>query len=101
MAQYLAEGDVLRDAVNAHRAARGASAESPPPKSQRLPPAQYPTEIPGFPLNPTPPAEIPNYASMARLKATRAAVAERRGKRATLKPIGEPTLRKRDNVSRR
>jgi hypothetical protein len=96
MAQYLAEGDQLRDAVNAYRAARGeASAESPPPKPQRIATQQYPSVIPGFPLNPNPPKKAPDYGSMARVAATRAAMAERRGKRAPMKPNGPFRLVKR------
>jgi len=115
MAQYLANGQRLRDAVNAYRAAKGeASAEgavteqlnvgtecndaSVPtkPKSQRLPPLATPTELPDYPLNwDAARQEIPDYGSMARLQATRATQAERRGKRAPLKPIGPSRLVKR------
>jgi hypothetical protein len=81
MAQYLANGDRLRDAVNAYRATKEAAraearsdashacpSEAPPlqsptgvgdcnkptkpkRKSYRLPPLDRPSEIPGFPLH--------------------------------------------------
>jgi hypothetical protein len=109
-ALYLAEGERLREVVNAYRAARdvsgvpngtvdrvtGAEVPAPTPtKPKRLPPLYGPTPIDGYPLNPSPPKEVPDYGNMARLHATRAAQAERRGKKAPLKPIGEPTLRKK------
>ena len=110
MELYLAEAERLRDAVNAYRAKRdeasvtqdpersGRNVTSPTPtkpKSYRLPPLATPTELPGWPLNPSPTKEAPDYGSMARVQATRAAQAERRGKRAPLTPIGPSELRKR------
>lgn len=104
MAQYLVEGARLRDAVNAYRAAKaetslsGASidADGNKPKSYREPPAQYPTELPDWPLNwDAAKQEIPECGSMARVQATRATQAERRGKRAPLTPSGPSRLVKR------
>jgi hypothetical protein len=99
---YLAAGNRLRDAVNAYRAAKEeANGEEPTPtptkkrRSHPLPPADGPTPIPGYPLAPSQPKEIPDYGSMARVAATRAAMAERRGKRAPLTPIGPSELRKK------
>jgi hypothetical protein len=70
------------------------------PKSYKLPPLATPTPIEGYPLNPSPPAEIPDYGDMGRVQAIRRRQWEV-GRRAPMKPIGEPTLRKRDSVSRR
>ena len=108
IALYLAGGDRLRDAVNAYRAARGAASaeepvtQSPAPavvcnkrKSYPLPPLPGPTEIPGFPLNLSPPAEAPDYGNLARVQAIRAAQAARRGKRAAMTPRGPSRLVKR------
>ena len=106
MAQYLEEGKKLMAAVKAYRATRDeAGAEEPevapvPPKPKRksypLPVLDRPSEIPGFPLNPPKEAlDIPDYSSIGRVKATRAAQAERRGKRAPVTPIGPSELRKR------
>jgi hypothetical protein len=108
MDQYLAEGERLVALVNDYRAVKGAaSAEgapslqsgSPDPdcnkrKSYKLPPLAGPTEIPGYPLNPTPAQEMPDYGTIGRVKATRAAQAARRGKKAPLTPSGPPVLRK-------
>ena len=101
--QYLADGNRLRDAVAAYRAQRDeAGAEvpvTPTPtkrKSWPLPPLERPTEIPGFPTNPSPPRlDLPDYGSIGRLKAIRAAQADRRGKRAPLTPSGPSRLVKR------
>jgi hypothetical protein len=116
IAQYLAEGKRLADVVAAHRATKGeASAEGAPltqtrtpvqdcnkptksKKSYPLPLLPGPTEIPGFPLNPSPPAEAPDYGNMSRVQAIRATQAERRGKRAPLTPSGPSELRKRHDV---
>jgi hypothetical protein len=117
MALYLEEGKKLMEMVKAYRAAKAAaSAEEPgtpsvgPPtdyneapvptkrKSYRLPPLETPTPIPGFPLRDPAGHDIPDYGSIGRVKATRAAQAERRGKRAPVKPIGPSELRKRHDV---
>src|ERR1700730_15682864 len=91
---YLAEAERFAEVVNDYRAAgAGASAETSVTeqlevepqcnkrKSYRLPPLPIPTEIPGYPLNPTPPAEAPDYVNLARVKAIRATQAARLGKR--------------------
>jgi hypothetical protein len=112
--QYLAEGQRLAEVVAAHRAATGAaSAEAPvtqqpdvypecnkprSPRSQRLPSAQYPTELPGWPLNPRPPAEVPDYRT---IETASIVVRARKAKgRSLIEPIGPSELRKRDSVSR-
>jgi hypothetical protein len=109
VAQALAEGDRLRELVNAYRAAKGeASLSSDAPasdgnkqtptekKSYPLPPLERPTELPDYPLNPAPARpDVPDYGNMARLKASRAAQAARLGKHAPLRPSGPPKLRKR------
>ena len=103
-------------AVDAYRAARGAaSAEGAPlkPKSLALkapmmaapsyqqPPAQYPTEIPGWPLNwDAARHEIPDYGTMARVQAIKPRQ-RKLGAQMPMKPIGRSELRKRDSVSRR
>jgi hypothetical protein len=104
---YLAEGEArLADVVKAYRAAKGEMSapqgedfhDAPAPTKRRsypLPPLDRPTEIEGYPLNPSPPKELPDYGNIARLKATRAAQAERRGKKSPLTPIGPSELRKR------
>jgi hypothetical protein len=99
---YLAANQ-LREAVNAYRAQRDEAGaqrdvEAPAPikkKSWPLPPQDQPTPIPGFPFNASPPKEAPDYGSMGRLHATRAAQAERRGKNAPMKSSGAPELRKK------
>jgi hypothetical protein len=102
MELYLAEGARLAEVVNAYRASKGeASAEEPIPtkrKSYPLPPLAGPTEIPGYPLNPTPAQEMPDYGTIGRVKATRAAQAARRGKKAPLTPSGSSELRKRRDM---
>jgi hypothetical protein len=112
MAQYIAEGRRLVEAVNAYRAARSDvtpvspsdtvdGEPTPTPtkkKSYPLPPLDRPSEIPGFPLREAiigPAKDIPDYGNMRRVQATRAAQAERRGKRAPLKPLGPSSLVKR------
>jgi hypothetical protein len=114
IAQYIAEGRRLTALVNDYRAARDeASAEAPlqraspdaecnkptKRKSYKLPPLPGPTEIPGYPLNPSPPAEAPDYGNLARVKAIRATQAARRGKRAPLTPSGPSRLVKAREVS--
>jgi hypothetical protein len=119
IAQYLAEGDRLRDAVDAYRAARSdvtpvsPSEPTPAPTKRRsypLPPAQYPSELPDYPLNwgaarqdgeaiIGPAKEIPDYGSLGRLKAVRAAQAERRGKKSPLTPSGPSRLVKAREAS--
>jgi hypothetical protein len=110
LAVYLAEGDHLREAVNTYRAERGegsaeASVTKPAlkggecnkptkSKSYRLPPLDRPSEIPGFPLRDPAGKDIPDYGNMGRVQASRAAQAERRGKKAPLKPTGPSGLRK-------
>jgi hypothetical protein len=107
IAQYLAAGDVLREAVNAYRATRdeallqsaaGAADcnKRTKRKSYPLPPLDRPSEIPGFPLNAAG-HDMPNYGSIswAPAPSTRAAMAERRGKNAPLKPTGPSGLRKK------
>jgi hypothetical protein len=104
-AKYLTEGEPLADAVAAYRAAKSeASAEGvlqsgePSPdcnkrKSYKLPPLDRPSEIEGYPLNPSPPKDIPEYDSMARVKAIKA---RQRGRK--MDPIGPPELIKRGDV---
>jgi hypothetical protein len=105
---YLAEAERFVEVVKAYRAAKEAASaetplidkcnETPAPTKRRsynLPPLKTPSEIPGYPLNPSPPAEAPDYGNLARVKATRAAQAERRGKRAPLTPGGPSRLVKR------
>jgi hypothetical protein len=101
MAQYLADGKRLAEAVNAYRAARGDDEATPPPggnynkpKSYRLPPLDRPTPIPGFPFTESPPTEAPNYGTIGRVKAIK--FRQRRlGARAPVKPGGPSELRKR------
>ena len=98
MDQYLAEGGRLAALVNAHRAARDkASAEAPVScnkrKSYRLPPLEGPTPIPGFPFRDPAGQEIPDYGSIARVKAIKA---RQRGRK--MDPIGPPELVKRCDV---
>jgi hypothetical protein len=110
MAQYIADGKRLLEAVDALRAARsdvtpvspsdpvdGEPAPVPTKKkSYSLPPLDRPTEIPGYPLNPSPAGpDIPDYGNIGRVKAIRATQAARRGKRAPLTPSGPAELRKR------
>jgi hypothetical protein len=113
MEQYIAEGRRLVALVDAHRAAKAAEASlqsgSPEPdqapvptkrkKSYPLPPLETPTPIPGFPFrDPAEQAEAPDYGTIGRMQAIRAAQAERRGKKAPMKPIGPSELRKRHDV---
>jgi hypothetical protein len=106
IAQYIAEGRRLVEAVEALRAARdeallqsdAPASEAPGPtkrKSYKLPPLSTPTEIPGYPLNPSLPAEVPEYGSISRVKAIRATQAARRGKKAPMTPSGPSELRKK------
>jgi hypothetical protein len=98
-AQYRAEADRLRGAVDAYRAERGLKPSPAPtkPERRRLSPAASPTEIPGYPLNPTPPAEIPDYGNMARVTAIK--TRQRKvGAQLPSKPVGEPQLIKRGDL---
>jgi hypothetical protein len=112
IAQYIAEGRRLMALVNDYRAAKGAGdttcpVSQPDPvdgepapvptkrKSYRLPPLDRPSELEGYPLNPTPGQEIPDYGNIGRVKAIRATQAARRGKRAPLTPSGPSRLVKR------
>ena len=118
--QYLKNGESLREAVSAYRQERDEallqtiqnyksemenrftvcnSPEAPAPTKpkpyRRLPVANYPTEIPGFPLNESRAGQdVPDYGTMSRVKA----VKHRQrilGARAGMKPNGPPELRKR------
>jgi hypothetical protein len=113
MDQYLAEGERLVALVNDYRAAKGAaSAEgapllqsgSPDPdcnkpkftdlrKSYRLPPQETPTPIEGFPLNPSPAPEVPDFGTVNRVKRLR------RAGRTLPDPIGPPSLLKAREAS--
>jgi hypothetical protein len=113
IAQHLADGKRLVEAVEALRAARdAASAEEPVTersqlkpdcnkrtkrKSYPLPPLDRPSVIPGFPLRDPAGQDMPNYGSIewAPSPSTRATQAERRGKRAPMKPVGSSELRKK------
>jgi hypothetical protein len=91
------ETDRLRQAVNAYHAQKGAlpSATAQQPERRRQPPAERPTEIPGFPLNDSPPAEIPDYGTMSRVQA----IKHRQRKIGAQLPItGEPQLIKRRDL---
>jgi hypothetical protein len=98
MAQYQAGAERLSDAVDAYRAERGLEPAPAPtkPNRPRLSPADRPTEIAGYPLNDSPPQDIPDYGNIARVKAMQEQRRERRRKNgtATLDPIGAPELRK-------
>jgi hypothetical protein len=100
MELYLAEAERFAETVKAYRAAAGGDEPAPTPtKPRRLPTAQYPSEIPGYPLNPSPPKEIPEYRTMETAQiVVRARKAKGRG---LIEPIGPSELRKRDSVSRR
>ena len=108
------EGRRLTELVNAYRTARDEAllqsgltqSASPdadcnnapvPPKPKRksypLPPLPGPTEIPGYPLNPSPPAEAPDYGNMGRVAAIK-----RRQRDRKMDPIGPPELIKRGDV---
>ena len=71
MAEYLAEAERLRETVDAYRRARGSGAAdvAPKPERRRLPPLPRPAEIESYPLNSTPPTQIPGYGTMARVTA--------------------------------
>jgi hypothetical protein len=104
-AQHLAEGKRLAEMVAAHRADRGEASAAAvlhkqytgnKPRSRRLPTAQYPSEIPGYPLNPNAPKEIPDYRT---IETAEIVVRARRAKgRSLMEPIGPSELRKRDDV---
>jgi hypothetical protein len=100
MAAYLAEANRLREEVNAFIAAKrdGAATEplqSTKPERRRSPPAARPTELPGWPLNPSPPAEIPDYGTMVQATKQRQ---RKIGAQLPSKPIGEPRLIKKGDV---
>ena len=96
MAEYLAEAERLRETVDAYRRARGSGADdvASKPERRRLPPLPRPTEIEGYPLNSTPPTEIPDYGTMARVTVIKWRQ-RKLGARAPIKPVGRPELRKR------
>jgi hypothetical protein len=98
MAEYLAEAERLREMVDAYRRARrsgaGADDDAPKPERRRLPSLPRPTEIEGYPLNSTPPTEIPDYGKMARVTVIKWRQ-RKLGARAPVKPVGRPELRKR------
>jgi hypothetical protein len=96
MAEYLAEAERLRETVDAYRRARGSGAADVASKAERrrLPRLPRPTEIAGYPLNSTPPTEIPDYGTMARLTAIKWRH-RKSGARAPMKPVGRLELRKR------
>jgi hypothetical protein len=60
------ETDLLREAVNAYRAQKPATEppQSPKPPKRRPSPAAALSIIPGWPLNPNPPAEVPDFLTM-------------------------------------
>jgi hypothetical protein len=93
MAEYLAEAERLCETVDAYRRARGGGADdvASKPERRKLPPLPRPTEIEGYPLNSTPPAEIEVFHSRA---AVGHAMARRRafGKVAQLDSIGPAEL---------
>jgi hypothetical protein len=93
------EIDQLRDAANAYRATKPPpdTAPTPPTKpKRRLATANYPTEIKGWPLNPSPPASVPDYGTMSRVQA----IKHRQRKVGAQLPskFGEPQLIKRSDL---
>jgi hypothetical protein len=98
------ETDRLRQAVNAYRAQKEAlpsatsqqpgaePPQAPKPKRRSLSLAGRPTVLAGWPLNPSPPAEIPDYGTMGRVQAIRH---RQRRPGARLPITGEPHLIKR------
>jgi hypothetical protein len=96
VAEYLAEAERLRETVDAFRRARGSGADDVAfkPEHRRLPPSPQPTEIEGYPLNSTPPTEIPDHGTMARVTAIKWRQ-RKSGAQAPMKPVGRPELRKR------
>jgi hypothetical protein len=108
----LAAGERLKEMVAAYRAARGADG---PPVTERpdvrtecnnvattptkrkaypLPPAEFPTPIDGFPLNP-PGQDIPTYSSRETAIGAWRRMRRRLDGSAILEPNGPPELRKR------
>jgi hypothetical protein len=82
-------------ALPRHRERSGTPTPTPTKsKSYRLPTADGPTPIDGYPFNPSPPKEVPDYRSMARVQAVKHRQ-RKLGAQAPMKPIGEPTLRKK------
>jgi hypothetical protein len=95
----------LRDAVNAYRAQKPAAA---PPQSltteqcrQRHYPAPAarsiarPSELPDYPLNPNPPAEVPDFHTMQTAQIVARARQRKIAAQRPVKPIGETRLIKR------
>jgi hypothetical protein len=102
MEERLAEADRFRIAVNAHIAAKRGEPiteppQSPKPERRRLAPAERPTEIPGYPLNDTPPAESPDYGTMSPVQAIKHRQ-RKIGAQLPTKPFGEPQLVKRRDL---
>jgi hypothetical protein len=87
----------LREAVDAYRSQKGTEQpQAPKPAKRRLPPAERPTEVPGFPLNePRPDQEIPDFHTMQTAQIVARARQRKVGAQLPAKPIGEPQLRKR------
>jgi hypothetical protein len=106
IAQYIAEGRRLMALVNDYRAAKGdvtpvspsdtVDGEPTPTKkkSYPLPALDRPTELPDWPLNPSPPAEAPDCGSMARVQAVKHRQ-RKVGAVAPMTPIGPSELRKK------
>jgi hypothetical protein len=91
-AERLARTEALRDAVNAYRAQKpGTEPPQATKPKRRGVPLDRPSEIPGYPVNDSPPAEAPDYGTMSRVQA----ITHRQrkiGARLPIKPIGEPEL---------
>jgi hypothetical protein len=106
MEAYLAEANRLREEVNAFIAAKrdGAAGvenptpQSPKPKQRRLSPASYPTELAGWPLNPSPPAEVPNFHTMQTAQIVARARRRKVGAQLPSKPIGPTQLIKKGDL---
>lgn len=81
IAKYLSEAERLRETVDAYRRVRGSGSADvvSKPERRRLPPLPRPTEIEGYPLNSTPPTEIPDYETMPSGDGDQVATAEIRG----------------------
>jgi hypothetical protein len=100
MEERLAEANRFRDAVNAYRAAKRGEPTAEPAQAialLRRAPVNQLTELPDWPLNRSPPAEAPDYGSMAQ------AITHRRrkvGAQLPAKPFGEPQLVKKGDLRR-